>query len=278
MILTYSLKPTFSQKKYYQSIWHDDSLQIQLNTNNIEHYKFNAKNNIFYLLSNDNKKLYINMVVPNLAEQQKILRFGLTVWVDPKGKTNQKFGIKFPLGNASQQRTNTPHENNARGQRSRMNMKRDMEIKKIQLLQQNQAMELIGFNGYGESQLVPATDTNNIHGILSYDDKEYLNYKLVIPIKEIKTISSSKNNLLLISLGIESGFLDITNIPDRGEMRTPGGRSGMQSEGRPGGIPGGRTGARPGGFDPTRIQQMRETRQAMTSPINFWIKKIKLAE
>jgi hypothetical protein len=49
-------------------------------------------------LINDGQFLYVSMMTENPMIRTQIMRQGLTVWLDPKGKKSKTFGIKFPLG------------------------------------------------------------------------------------------------------------------------------------------------------------------------------------
>jgi hypothetical protein len=49
-------------------------------------------------LINDDQYLYVSMIVENPMTRAQIMRQGLVVWLDPRGKKEKTFGIKFPLG------------------------------------------------------------------------------------------------------------------------------------------------------------------------------------
>jgi hypothetical protein len=50
-----------------------------------------------YAISNDTDNLYITVETGDLATQQKILKEGLTVWIDKTGQKEEKTAINFPL-------------------------------------------------------------------------------------------------------------------------------------------------------------------------------------
>jgi hypothetical protein len=57
-----------------------------------------AKNSDFsYRISNDKAFLYLAVRITSKSVQQNIMRYGLTIWVDKKGKRNEKVGIGYPL-------------------------------------------------------------------------------------------------------------------------------------------------------------------------------------
>ena len=47
---------------------------------------------------NDRENLYVCLLTTDNFVRAQILTQGLTVWFDPKGKTDKVFGIKFPVG------------------------------------------------------------------------------------------------------------------------------------------------------------------------------------
>jgi len=49
-------------------------------------------------LINDDQYLYVTMIAEDPMIRTQIMRQGLVVWLDPKGKKEKTFGIKFPLG------------------------------------------------------------------------------------------------------------------------------------------------------------------------------------
>ena len=58
---------------------------------------YNVEKQVNYALANDKDNLYIAVRINDRREQNKILKSGLTISIDPKGKKKETFSITFPL-------------------------------------------------------------------------------------------------------------------------------------------------------------------------------------
>jgi hypothetical protein len=79
------------QKSGLQSHWHEDGA----NPFTIADYR--QKDNVFYMVSNNQDFLFLDMIIPFSLEQRKILLFGLTVYVDHAGKSKKDLAIVYPF-------------------------------------------------------------------------------------------------------------------------------------------------------------------------------------
>ena len=231
-----------------------------------QHY--DKKGKIKYDVYNDDKNVYVSIKTLDYYAQVKILKFGLTLWLDEKGKKKKEKGIVFPMESGFQKPTQSQG-----GQRM-------MPGGKESLLQLHSMYELsdknillIGFDGKdSKRELYPKRETYDISATITFDSlNNALNYLAVIPIDKI---ISKDDNDKTFSIGLESGFLDMGNMPGpgmRGGMR-PGGMGGGMGGGMPGGgMPGGGMGGRggmkggmPGGHS------MATMRTALTTPVKVW--------
>ncbi len=59
--------------------------------------EYDSKASLGYCVSNDRENLYITVETGDLATQLKILKNGLTVWIDKTGKKEEATAINFPL-------------------------------------------------------------------------------------------------------------------------------------------------------------------------------------
>ena len=50
-----------------------------------------------YAIDNDKRDLYLVLSIPGYREQMKIMRQGMDLYIDPKGKKKEGKGIEFPL-------------------------------------------------------------------------------------------------------------------------------------------------------------------------------------
>ena len=69
--------------------------------------EYDGKAALGYCVSNDENNLYVTVETGDLATQMKILRNGLTVWIDKTGKKEETTAINFPLPADYEQRSGT---------------------------------------------------------------------------------------------------------------------------------------------------------------------------
>jgi len=72
--------------------------------------EYDEKAMLGYTVSNDKYNLYITVETGDPATQLKILRNGLTVWIDRKGEKEEVTAINFPIP-AKSERSNNQNEN-----------------------------------------------------------------------------------------------------------------------------------------------------------------------
>jgi hypothetical protein len=139
------------------------------------------------------------MKVPETADQNSILRSGLTVWISTDGKHHKINGIKFPTGSGHS------------GSRGRVPGQPD---KMFTPLDQSKTIALMGF-GNAEPEIIPSDNKNGIRGVLWYDKISDLFYRLTIPLSKLEAIDktgSAQGGYLAI--GIE--YNDLSSYLARG--------------------------------------------------------------
>lgn len=131
--------------------------------------------NLSFMVSNDDKYLYIFASIPNGME---FLARGLTIWFDNKGKEKSYFGLHYPLGMSG--RTNPGFPNRPNEQLG----DEDMQSERRRMLAE-QLLQMDRYEIVGEKQKDKKTfytkDNNSIQVAL----KEYqssINYEARIPL------------------------------------------------------------------------------------------------
>jgi hypothetical protein len=168
---------------------------------------------------NDQDNLYVCLVAEGNFTRAQILRGGLTVWFDPEGGKEKKFGIRYPLGGSAREmqmppEMRNPEETNERSPREAMNELEIIRSKKAE----PERMELAKAKDNGLE--VMATPSSGL-----------VVYELKIPLlaKEGQPLGVGAKPGATIGIGFE------TSKPDLSRMQ----------RGRAGGMPGGGMG-RPG--------------------------------
>src|ERR1035437_9507371 len=65
-------------------------------------YQLIKKTRLYYFVSNDNDNIYISLKTSERVVQEKILKQGLTVWINMDDKDQAKMGIRYPIGSENQ--------------------------------------------------------------------------------------------------------------------------------------------------------------------------------
>jgi len=252
----------------YNSKWHSgisaDDIESLINR-----MQFEEKSQFLFLISNDEKNLYVDLMVADKAAVQKIMRFGLTTWFNPEAKHKKALGIQFPL--TAEGESEPAFMKDKGGDRKEMRM--------AMMASKNAEMVLVGFGAKGEQKVIDPRIDTTFHGKVEMMEGGKLWVSLVFPLEKL-----GRNNLETLknpfSVGFETGYLDLTRqgTPAGGGSGSGGGEShggGMHGGGMPGGGPpaGGGTGGPTGGAS----QQQPDISQ-LASPSKLWINQVTLAE
>ena len=230
-----------------QSRWHDEDVYQAILS------EYHKEKNIFYLVSNNQEYLFLNLLVPMPNEQKKILLFGLTIHIDLEGGSKKDLSILYPFGRAG--RRYKPENLSAKDSVmiEQMMAERDplktrnpegrtmmnFDILKYNLAAGARIMVLEGFTDTAKIVTIPSTDPNEVQGFMAYDSSGVLNYSLAIPFAKAPIREKMKKSGL--SLGLETGYFN----PEQSMAGRGGGPGGMG--GRPGGWMGQGGGGRAGG-------------------------------
>ncbi len=200
-------------------------------------------------LQNDTNNLYIIIKATDRNTQLQIMRAGLTIWLDAKGKKEKTLGIHYPIG---MQDYGIPM---VMGQKPEENK----EERQKQFTEMTEKIEILG-PGKNERNRIARVNNSGIEASIN-DSLGIMVCELKIPLKQSNEFpyAIAANAGDIISLGLETGEFKREkmkgNMP-RGEGMPGGGGGGMHPGGRGGrgGMPGGREGIK------------------MSEPIKFWTK------
>ena len=249
-----------SKSQSLNSRWRGDAYNQGMENIPAFYYFYNSDCSLFYLISNDDKNLYINAKFTDRSQQMMVLHSGLTIWIDTTGKTKKRLGIRYPLVN--------PEKFAGRNENNFQNYP-DMDPGFNQhppLEAMIKEIELLGFEYKKSRRIIPAEDSLYIHGNVYFNDNNELLYEVCIPFQAI--------NFNGFKIGI--GFrMDDNKLNERRSSNNhPPGGGGFPQGGPP---PGGRNFSQ-GGQPMGRPGQPGNFPEQNRSEINFWVKKIRLAE
>jgi uncharacterized membrane protein YgcG len=252
---------TAQKGSFFASKWRDNPDQdLKLSA---QDYSSAKKGKVLYYLSNDDINIYLDIKIIETLEQNRILKMGLTVWIDSDGKTRKITGIRYPIGS---------QYSRSRGQGGFGETRNTATP-----FSQANTIELIGFKDV-EARRFASDNPDNIRGSVRYDQEGNLLYKLIMPRSKLPLRNNtSGRGLMPFTIGIEYGAPPTftgQGAPGGGGSGMSGmsGRSGGGSRGggaSRGGASGGGAGGVPGGSVGT---------PGAEPPVIFWMKNVALAE
>ncbi len=242
----------------------------EYNNKSNEYTYSDTDSKIRYNITNDKKNLHIKLNTSEFTTITKIIRTGLKIDFDLKGKKNESIYFQYPLAQsqrfAGRDMFQTGHDMPQKGN----GLAAKFDLNKILTQISNEAV--FSYNGEVEQINVSSADSDVKVSIKAVNNNE-ITYDLFIPINKI-----SKNGLASLSklsVGIVSGKYDSTSAGgnrsegmsrgSRGSMGGMGGgsRSGMGGgRGGRGGMSGGGRGGDMGGFN----------KSSMNESINIWFR------
>lgn len=206
--------------------------------------KFTADNEtkIKYAIDNDNRNLYIAMLIPSFATQMKMMRTGMTLYIDLKAKKKEGRGIEFPVkpdkgqGFSSTEaprpvRNDGEEQSSSRREANLLMMRNSMAIKQL---------NTIKIFGFGENE--PVQQVLDVPGSIQVaykcDTTEAMEIEYCIPLSLLGDAAGLHEKLISIgckihAMEMRSGdFQGGSGMGDRGMRsggRGMGGRGGMRS-------------------------------------------------
>jgi hypothetical protein len=154
--------------------------------------EYNSKASLGYAVSNDKDNLYITVETGDQATQLKILRNGLTVWIDKTGDKEQVTAINYPLPrnynrgakndrDGSDTRPSSGYWQQGQGNNPRQRANMEDRIKK--LLEGANEYSLQGFRSCNAQFPLMQKDSCGIVVRIGLDETNELVWEAVIPFK-----------------------------------------------------------------------------------------------
>jgi hypothetical protein len=224
-----------------QSTWRNQDIIIDgSDTEWKDLLMYHNKSKIAFASCNDDKNLYLIMVIGDREEQRQIMRSGLTVYLDGTGGSDESFGVHFPLGMKggpqpmSDERTDKQHQMKDFSRNSQKEMSFDFK---------GTEMEIIG-PGDNETTRMSIAGGKGIQ-ISMERSQDKLIYELKIALTRTVDEPYGVNAIAGSTIGI--GF--VVNETENNKGDRPGGDMGGGPPG--GGMGGGPPGGGMGGGPPS---------------------------
>ena len=188
---------------------------------------YNKEKQLNYSLANDQDNLYMAIRINDRSEQIRVLKAGLTLSIDTRGKKKETFSITFPIGDQSQNDP-TLQSDNLQGNTNITQQDRD-DLKEARLTKLRE-IRVSGFKDI-EGETITTSNTYGIKTAIDYDENGNLVYEAAIPLKFFHVDDLSKS---------EWAFnFKINGIVKHGQTADNGEHDGMSRGGNGGGFSGG---------------------------------------
>ncbi len=148
--------------------------------------EYDDKAQLGYAVSNDKDNLYITVETGDPATQLKILRNGLTVWIDKAGERNEETAINYPIPVATAEKTGRDDERPSPGQWQGGGLeKKRIELEDRVKMEISNAREfsLQGFKGCNMQFQLSEKDTCGIIVRMTLDADNELVWEAAVPFK-----------------------------------------------------------------------------------------------
>jgi len=139
---------------------------------------YDEKAKVGYAVSNDRDNLYITMQTGDQQTVMKILRNGLTVWIDTSGKKEMHTSITYPLENPNGGGMRMQHGN---GQEQPERPAAEEMHRKV--LENARDMSLAGFNNCNGGFLIHQNNSCGIVVRIGFDEYNTLIWEAVVPLR-----------------------------------------------------------------------------------------------
>ncbi|HEY0245020.1 MAG TPA: hypothetical protein VGC01_05615 [Mucilaginibacter sp.] len=215
---------------------------------------YNAENNVRYTIANDKENLYFAVRIDDRVEAARILKAGLTLGVDPKGKKKSSYSITFPLnaqvGNMPATAQQESYNDITQADRDELSREKVTTLRGI---------KVEGFKDI-EGEMITTSNTYGIKTDINYDAKGNLVLEAAIALKLFHTDEHAKTEWTFdVKINGVNRPSELTSSANAGGSGMGGGRGGMGGGGMGGGrggMGGGRGGRGGGGV----------SRQGATTP------------
>jgi hypothetical protein len=197
---------------------------------------YNAEKRINYALANDKDNLYMAIRVIDRSEQTRILRAGITLSINTKGKKKEGYSITFPVNTSG---NSTPL--NLQKDDSGDITKQDHDALMQAVLTVLRGIKVEGFKDI-EGDMITTSNTYGIKTAIDYDDKDYLVCEAAIPLKLLHADDVAKTEW---AFNFKINGITKPAAPEGESQGSGGGRGGRGGGG--GGMGGGGRGGHGGG-------------------------------
>ncbi|HVT86172.1 MAG TPA: hypothetical protein VHD35_13290 [Chitinophagaceae bacterium] len=233
-------------------------------------FETDKETNIKYAIDNNSENLFLALTVPDIRTQMKMMRLGMNLFIDLKGKKKENRGIEFPVkredggfsGSRSDDQRNNQDENN--GQQRRPDVKAIRSAMALNLLY----IKLFGFTD-GDPVQQGLQTVGSAQVAFAWDSSDVMHIEYEVPLKLLNENVAALNQKN-ISIGWKINGVDVPTSTGSSFGTSSFGNNSSGGSGR-----GGRNGggfSRSGGSGENSSNFSQADREKMTEPQSFWTK------
>jgi len=227
---------------------------------------YDSLSKVYYELQRDENNIYLHLNTKELASQFKIMRHGLSIWLDPSAQKKDKQGFVFPqavpdsaagsgMGGRYEGGKGEAHPEGA-GRPTGPPTAEQMQQRMLQrsykrFSERPKEMAVVGFDGSSQKKIITlGKDVSDIQVDMEIAADNTLHYYAIIPIKKIFAAAKTASDKL--SVGIVSGYLQRDENAGSSFGGGGGQRSGNELERN------------------ARREMMMKMMEQMATPIEIW--------
>jgi hypothetical protein len=230
-------------------------------------FQNNKESLMHYAEDNDAQNLYIAVRIADFRTQMKMMRQGMKLFIDVKGKKREAKGIEFPIkpesvGNYSSAGVNNQQENRQGSDRGEQHGNFDKKQARAAMSIHLFSMKLFGFGDTDDSQGLQMAGSANV--AFMWDSIDVMHIEYIIPLALLGDITSLKQKTISLGWKINGmeygpGAANVVGFSSNTQGRPSGGSGGTR---------GGRTAA------PVSTSSDSPDMMRMSEEESFWTKYI----
>jgi hypothetical protein len=204
----------------------------------IEKFEEDKSTSIKYSVDNDAQNLYVAMIIPQFPTQMKMMRQGMELFIDLKGKKKEARGIEFPVRSETTGFSGGPgftNTNQSTSQQTKENSERVIDKAAIRSRYALNlfALKLFGFNDDAEPAKQGLTMEGSANIGFSWDSSDVMYVEYTIP---FAILDKGSLNQKIISIGWKLNGMDASGsgVPVASTSRVVSSSAGSRNIGRSG--------------------------------------------
>jgi hypothetical protein len=176
----------------------------------MEKFEEDKTTSIKYSVDNDAQNLYVAMIIPQFPTQMKMMRQGMELYIDIKGKKKEGRGIEFPVKSENTDFSGGSgfQNNNQQGDQQKGPRTFDKKEARSRYALNLFALKLFGFNDETEPAKQGLTLEGSVNIGFSWDSSDVMYVEYTIP---FSILDKSSLNQKIISIGWKLNGMDATS-------------------------------------------------------------------